>query len=68
MSPKHSTHPTNRRQIAKALDAQTRMGHQLALQRVVDAAEKGLLPEVLDEAGRAEAVRLLTEQGESASA
>ncbi|MFB6984653.1 hypothetical protein ACNPQN_39100 [Streptomyces sp. NPDC056297] len=63
MSPKRSTHPTNRRQIAKALDAQTRMGYQHALQRVVDAAEKGLLPEVLDEAGRAEAVRLLAEQG-----
>ncbi|MFD7861483.1 hypothetical protein [Streptomyces sp. NPDC059783] len=63
MSPKHSTHPTNRRQIAKALDAQTQMGYQRALQRVVDAAEKGLLPEVLDEAGRAEAVRLLAEQG-----
>ncbi|MFE2852710.1 hypothetical protein ACFXJO_16465 [Streptomyces lavendulae] len=63
MSPKHSTHPTNRRQIAKALDAQTRMGYQRALQRVVDAAEKGLLPEVLDEAGRAEAVRLLAGQG-----
>lgn len=53
MSPKHSTHPTNRRQIAKVLDAETRMGFQGALQRVVDAAEKGLLPEVLDEAGRA---------------
>ncbi|MGW6202066.1 hypothetical protein ACWF9B_00195 [Streptomyces sp. NPDC055089] len=63
MSPKHSTHPTNRRQIAKALDAQTRMGYQRALQLVVDAAEKGLLPEVLDEAGRAEAVRLLVELG-----
>jgi hypothetical protein len=63
MSPKHSTHPNNRRQIAKALDAQTRMGYQRALQRVTDAAEKGLLPEVLDESGRAEAVRLLAEQG-----
>ncbi|MFE9250951.1 hypothetical protein [Streptomyces sp. NPDC007088] len=63
MSPKHSTHPTNRRQIAKALDAQTRMGYQRALQRVVDAAEKGLLPKVLNEAGRAEAVRLLVEPG-----
>ncbi|MFF3730936.1 hypothetical protein ACFYXM_11585 [Streptomyces sp. NPDC002476] len=63
MSPKHSTHPNNRRQIARALDAQTRMGYQRALQRVVDAAEMGLLPKVLDEAGRAEAVRLLAEQG-----
>ncbi|KOV41933.1 hypothetical protein [Streptomyces sp. H036] len=63
MSPKHSTHPTNRRQIAKALDAQTRMGYQRALQRVVDAAERGLLPKVLDEAGRAEAVRLLAGPG-----
>lgn len=66
MAPKHSTHPNNRRQIAKALDAQTRMGYQRALQRVVDAAERGLLPKVLDETGRAEAVRLLAERGAAA--
>ncbi|MGW7433230.1 hypothetical protein ACWGIN_27285 [Streptomyces sp. NPDC054861] len=39
------------------------MGYQRALQRVVDAAEAELLPEVLDEAGRAEAVCLLAGPG-----
>lgn len=60
MSPKNSTNISNRQDIARALNAETRMGYQRALERVVDAAEKGLLPAVLDAAGRAEAVRILS--------
>ncbi|WP_330351808.1 hypothetical protein [Streptomyces sp. NBC_00582] len=60
MSPKNSTNISNRQDIARALNAETRMGYQRALERVVDAAAKGLLPAVLDAAGRAEAVRILS--------
>ncbi|MEU6290244.1 hypothetical protein [Streptomyces sp. NPDC046988] len=60
MSPKNSTNISNRKTIAKALHAETQMGYQRALERVVDAAERGLLPAVLDAAGRAEAVRILS--------
>ena len=59
MSPKYSTHPNNRQQIARLLNKATGCGYHRALTRVVDAAEAGLLPTVLDAAGRAEAVRIL---------
>ncbi|MGP3953498.1 hypothetical protein [Streptomyces sp. 7N604] len=58
MSPKNTT---NRQQIARALNKATGCGYQRALERVVDAAERNLLPPVLDAAGRAEAVRILTD-------
>lgn len=50
----------NRQQIAKALRDATGCTYQQALQRVEDAADRGLLPAVLDKAGRQEAVRLLS--------
>lgn len=53
---------TNRQQIARALNKATGCGYQRALERVVGAAEHNLLPPVLDAAGRAEAVRILTDQ------
>ncbi|MFD7919751.1 hypothetical protein ACFV3R_11045 [Streptomyces sp. NPDC059740] len=52
---------TNRQQIARALNKATGCGYQRALERVVDAADRNLLPSVLDAAGRAEAVRILTD-------
>ncbi len=60
MSPKNSRNVSNRQKIARALNAETQMGYQRALERVVDAAEMGLLPAVLDAAGRAEAVQILS--------
>lgn len=59
MSSKNIT--SHRQQIAKALNKATGCGYQRALERVVDAAERNLLPPVLDAAGRAEAVRILTD-------
>nr|WP_024126855.1 hypothetical protein [Streptomyces sp. F2]AHE39619.1 Hypothetical protein pFRL4_386 [Streptomyces sp. F2] len=56
-----SSNVTNRQQIARALNKATGCGYQRALERVVDAAERKLLPPVLDAAGRAEAVRILTD-------
>ncbi|MFJ9574639.1 hypothetical protein [Streptomyces bacillaris] len=50
----------NRQQIAKALRDAAGCTYQQALQRVEDAAARGLLPAVLDKAGRQEAVRLLS--------
>ncbi|MEU6405342.1 hypothetical protein [Streptomyces sp. NPDC046985] len=50
----------NRQQIAKALRDAAGCTYQQALQRVEDAADRGLLPAVLDKAGRQEAVRLLS--------
>lgn len=52
---------TNRQQIARALNKATGCGYQRALERVADAAARNLLPPVLDAAGRAEAVRILTD-------
>ncbi|MFD6334239.1 hypothetical protein ACFWGI_32290 [Streptomyces niveus] len=52
---------TNRQQIARALNKATGCGYQQALERVVDAAERNLLPPALNAAGRAEAVRILTD-------
>jgi hypothetical protein len=50
----------NRQQIAKALREAAGCTYQQALQRVEEAAARGLLPAVLDKAGRQEAVRLLS--------
>ncbi|MFE9137849.1 hypothetical protein [Streptomyces sp. NPDC007355] len=47
--------------IARALNRSTGCGYQKALQRVKAAADAGKLPARLDQAGREEAVRLLTE-------
>ncbi|WP_331738424.1 hypothetical protein [Embleya sp. NBC_00896] len=55
----HST--TNQERIARALNRLTGCGHQKALQRVKAAADAGKLPAKLDQAGREEAVRVLTE-------
>ncbi|MFG2210995.1 hypothetical protein [Streptomyces sp. NPDC048638] len=52
---------TNRQQIARDLNKATGCGYQQALERVIDAAERNLLPPVLNAAGRAAAVRILTD-------
>ncbi|MCM2430977.1 hypothetical protein [Streptomyces sp. RKAG337] len=54
------TNSSNRQQIAKALRRATGCSYQQALHRVEAAAAQGLLPAVLDKAGRDEAVRLLS--------
>ncbi|MFH9821282.1 hypothetical protein [Streptomyces sp. NPDC017230] len=59
MAPSHNT--TNQERIARALNRTTSCGYQKALQRVKAAAEAGQLPAKLDQAGREEAVRMLTE-------
>ncbi|WP_330351831.1 hypothetical protein [Streptomyces sp. NBC_00582] len=55
----HNT--TNQERIARALNRTTGCGYQKALQRVKAAAAAGQLPAKLDQAGREEAVRTLTE-------
>jgi len=50
---------TNRKQIAKELNRRTSCGYHEALNRVEDAAQAGLLPAVLNQEGREEAVRIL---------
>lgn len=55
------TNTSNRQQIAKALKRVTGYTYHQALQRVDNAAVRGLLPAVLDAAGRAEAVRRLSQ-------
>ncbi|MCG7522878.1 hypothetical protein MHW47_00210 [Streptomyces sp. OfavH-34-F] len=50
----------NRQQLAKALRDAAGCTYQQALQRVEEAAVRGLLPAVLHKAGRQEAVRLLS--------
>lgn len=55
----HNT--TNQERIARALNRSTGCGYQKALQRVRAAADAGKLPAKLDQAGREEAVRMLTE-------
>ncbi|MEU0213935.1 hypothetical protein ABZ281_02050 [Streptomyces sp. NPDC006265] len=59
MAPSHNT--TNQERIARALNRTTSCGYQKALQHVKAAAEAGQLPAKLDQAGREEAVRMLTE-------
>lgn len=56
-----SRNTTNQERIARALNRSTRCGYQRALQRVQAAADAGKLPAKLDQAGREEAVRMLTE-------
>ncbi|MEV8544430.1 hypothetical protein [Streptomyces sp. NPDC051572] len=51
---------TNRQQIARALNKATGCGYQQALERVVEAAERNLLPPA--SVGRAEAVRILIDR------
>lgn len=60
------TNLTHRRQTARALSKTTGWGYQRALELVIDAAGKNLLPPVLDAEGRAKAVRILTELGDTA--
>jgi hypothetical protein len=56
-----SRNTTNQERIARALNRSTGCGYQKALQRVQAAADAGKLPVKLDQAGREEAVRMLTE-------
>ncbi|MFF3959134.1 hypothetical protein ACFYY1_38970 [Streptomyces sp. NPDC001890] len=56
-----SRNTTNQERIARALNRSTGCGYQKALQRVKAAADAGKLPAKLDQAGREEAVRMLTE-------
>ncbi|WP_394426817.1 hypothetical protein [Streptomyces sp. SGAir0957] len=56
-----SGNTTNQERIARALNRSTGCGYQKALQRVKAAADAGKLPAKLDQAGREEAVRMLTE-------
>lgn len=51
---------TNQQRIARALHRATGCGYQKALHRVQDAAAAGRLPARLDQAGRQEAIRILT--------
>ncbi|MFD7919507.1 hypothetical protein ACFV3R_09810 [Streptomyces sp. NPDC059740] len=57
-----SRNTTNQERIARALNRATGCGYQKALQRVKAAADAGTLPAKLDQAGREEAVRMLTER------
>ncbi|MEV6404039.1 hypothetical protein AB0M58_13980 [Streptomyces bobili] len=57
-----SDNTTNQERIARALNRTTGCGYQKALQRVKAAADAGQLPAKLDQAGRDEAVRMLTEK------
>ncbi|MCL3998905.1 hypothetical protein [Streptomyces lavenduligriseus] len=56
-----SRNTTNQERIARALNRTTGCGYQKALQRVQAAADAGKLPAKLDQAGREEAVRMLTD-------
>lgn len=56
-----SPNTSNHQRIARALHRATGCGYQKALHRVKAAADAGRLPAKLDQAGREEAVRLLTE-------
>ncbi|WP_030230469.1 hypothetical protein [Streptomyces sp. NRRL S-350] len=56
-----SPNTSNHQRIARALNTSTGCGYQTALQRVQAAADAGRLPARLDQAGREEAVRMLTE-------
>ncbi|WP_250305238.1 hypothetical protein [Streptomyces sp. A 4/2] len=56
-----SPNTSNHQRIARALNSSTGCGYQRALQRVKAAADAGRLPARLDQAGRDEAVRMLTE-------
>ncbi|MFC8442608.1 hypothetical protein ACFUJT_31160 [Streptomyces griseoincarnatus] len=55
-----SRNTTNHQRIARELNRSTGCGYQKALQRVKAAADVGQLPAKLDQAGREEAVRMLT--------
>ena len=57
--PKTSTNLTHHQRIARALHRATGCGYQKALARVTLASGRGLLPPVLDKAGREAAVRIL---------
>ncbi|MFE9424315.1 hypothetical protein ACFYNO_15255 [Kitasatospora sp. NPDC006697] len=56
-----SPNTSNHQRIARLLNSSTGCGYQKALQRVQAAADAGRLPARLDQAGREEAVRMLTE-------
>ncbi|WP_328372909.1 hypothetical protein OG800_49315 (plasmid) [Streptomyces sp. NBC_00445] len=56
-----SRNTTNQERIARALNRTTGCGYLKALQRVQAAADAGKLPAKLDQAGREEAVWMLTE-------
>lgn len=57
--PRKKTNPSHQQQIARALNRACGCGYQEALRRVTEASRKGLLPPVLDQAGRARAVEIL---------
>jgi hypothetical protein len=59
MAPKKKTSLSHQQQIARALNRACGCGYQEALRRVAEAARKGLLPAVLDRAGRERAVEIL---------
>ncbi|MEU5193653.1 hypothetical protein AB0G86_06255 [Streptomyces scabiei] len=59
MALKKKTSLTHQQQIARALNRACACGYQEALRRVAEAARKGLLPAVLDKAGRERAVEIL---------
>ncbi|WP_370138360.1 hypothetical protein [Streptacidiphilus sp. EB103A] len=58
MAPK-KTNTGHQQQIARLLHKASQCGYQEALRRVAQAARKGLLPPVLDKAGREQAVAFL---------
>ncbi|MFF1680765.1 hypothetical protein ACFVYG_32595 [Streptomyces sp. NPDC058256] len=58
MAPK-KTNISHQQQIAQSLNRASGCGYQEALRRVTEAARKGLLPPVLDKAGREQAVEIL---------
>lgn len=59
MAQPKKTNLSNQQRIARALHQASGCGYQEALRRVAEAARKGLLPAVLDKAGRDQAVAVL---------
>lgn len=61
-----SSNMTHRKRLARALAERTGLTYQQARNRVVDAAERGLLPPRLDHAGMAVALQRLLDPAETA--
>lgn len=57
--PKKKANLSHQQRIARALHQASGCGYQEALRRVAEAERKGLLPAVLDKAGREQAVEIL---------
>ncbi|MCX4827033.1 hypothetical protein OG883_46200 [Streptomyces sp. NBC_01142] len=57
--PKKKANLSHQQQLARALNRASGCGYQEALRRVAEAARKGLLPALLDRAGRERAVEIL---------